>query len=191
MEYLSILAVSASINHGLLGAILAFGAANANIDSQNLADSTTIELGIEGYIKPRCVIQIDTPQSHLTLTGQDGRYTQSFDVDCNQHLSVEMRSLNGALLHTKSELQSPDAEFSDRINYQVDFSVAAPGASVVSARSQDMFDNSVSGSIGTIPYKTEGNLHFSWSSDKPLLSGEYGDVIEIRVIGDGGMGRRS
>ena len=191
MKNLSVLAISASIKLGLLGTLLVFGSANANINSQNVAGSTTIELGIEGFIKPHCIIEFDSSRSNIPLTAKAGQYTQSFEVDCNQHLSVEMQSLNGAFLHENSKLLIQSPEFTDRVNYQVDFAVSAPGASVVSARSQDMFENPVVGSIGVIPFKTKGNLHFSWSPDKPLIAGEYGDVIEIRVTGDGGMNGRS
>jgi hypothetical protein len=191
MKRLFPLAISARNTLGFLGAILAFGTANAKINSQSPDGATTIELGIEGYIKPHCAIQLDPSIPNLNLSSNVGKYTQSFGVNCNQRLHVEMRSLNGALVHSKNEDLSHNPKFSDRINYRLEFSVAAPGASTLSAYSQDMFEDSVSGSIGTIPYKTKGNLHFSWSSEKPLLAGEYGDVIEIRVSGDGGMKGRS
>ena len=153
--------------------------------------SVTLDLALQGYIRPHCSIKLDTRDVHEVLTDQAGTTEFGFDVNCNQRLRVEIQSQNGGLLHENWQniLHSPG--FTDRVAYDLEFSVEADGAEAVRVNSKDIVNMPGGGSIGVTPFESRGNIQINWSPEVPLIAGSYGDVIEIRVTGEGGMGGRS
>ena len=179
----------------VMGAALAHETAIADdegMDSTSYRNaSVTLDLALQGYIRPHCSIKLDTRDVHEILTDEAGSTDFGFDVNCNQRLSVEIKSQNGGLLHENWQniLFSPG--FADRIAYDLEFSVEAEGAEPVRVNSLDIVNMPGGGSIGVTPFESRGNVQINWSPEVPLIAGSYGDVIEIRVTGEGGMGGRS
>lgn len=181
----------------LLTGLISFGHASAgeSIPSTALSkgghshhSSETLKLGITGHIKPRCALSLDTNDLHQVLTDSAGSARVGFDVNCNQRLAVQIKSQNGALLHDSWQSLRSSPGFTDRVPYELEFSVGVDGARSIHVNSADIANLPLGGSTGVIPYQARGKLQFNWSPELPLIGGNYGDVIEIRVTGEGGMG---
>jgi hypothetical protein len=148
------------------------------------ADAT---LEIRGRISPRCAVEFSAAAVHVDLTDSAGSEQVPFSVDCNQPLVVHMTSHNGGLMHSshKSGVRSPG--FTSLLRYTATFSVDAGNTRPVAFESDRMMAGA-SGSIGAAPYRAQGSLDLNWTPEAPLLGGRYGDVIEIRVSGEGETG---
>ncbi len=176
---------------GLASAGSYTGAQSAYSKPQHTQSTTTLDLGIKGYIKPHCSLHLDTNDVHQTLTDGAGSARVGFDVNCNQRLAVRIKSQNGALLHESWQSLETSPGFTERVPYELEFSVGVDGAHPIHVSSQDVVNTPLGGSTGVIPYHARGKLQFNWSPEAPLIGGNYGDVIEIRVTGEGGRGGRS
>ena len=185
----------------LLAGAVSFGLASAGdynqlssvspVGKHSYHSSTTLDLGIHGYIKPHCALHLDVKDIRETLTDDSGSTHVGFDVNCNQRLSVEIKSQNGALLHENWQRLISSPGFTDRVPYELEFSVGVDGAQPIQVNSRDIANMPRGGSTGVVPYQARGKRQLNWSPELPLIGGNYGDVIEIRVTGEGGMGGHS
>jgi len=151
------------------------------------ADETVdLKLKLDGYVKPHCSIDIPDNKAWFYIYDEAGEASLDFSVNCNQHLKVEISSLNGGLRH-EAYNRIPDYEgFSEFVPYDLSFAINATNAQTLNFESEHIQTTPGRGSINVIPYSADGTLNLSWSPDEPLIAGDYRDVIEIRVTGDGG-----
>lgn len=177
------LAISASI--GI--AVLLSQPANGTSGYYSSADETVdLKLKLDGYVKPNCSIDIPENKLWFTIYDDAGQASVDFAVNCNQPLKVEVSSLNGGLRHEAFN-RIPDYEgFSEFLPYDISLAINAPDAKTLLFESEHIQTTPGRGSINVIPYSADGTLDLSWSPNEPLIAGEYRDVIEIRVAGDGG-----
>jgi len=77
--------------------------------------------------------------------------------------------------------------FDNFLPYNLTFAIDALDAQPVMFESQSIKGTHGEGSVGVIPFQTTGYVMLDWAPGEPLVAGNYRDVIEIRVIGDGGM----
>lgn len=121
----------------------------------------------------------------LTLNDRPGRARLPFSVDCNQTMDIAVTTRNGgmALQSQRGFVASPG--FIALLPYDLDFSIDRAGAQTITFNSENLRESPGTGSFGVIPFVTRGALELSWSPSLPLIGGEYGDVIEIRVSGRG------
>ena len=150
--------------------------------------SVNLELDLRGYVKPRCELNLSTNDIYTVLTDGPGQETVPFNVNCNQRLSVSMQSRNGGLQHEKHGIWDTSTGFTGFLPYKLEFTVNADGAEPVVEESEKIKAVPGGGSIGTIPFRAKGNLKLSWVPEGNLFGGRYGDVIEIRVSGEGETG---
>ena len=148
------------------------------------AADATATLEIVGEISPRCSISLREVTIGRVLNDGPGGEHVDFAVDCNQRLTVNMRSLYGGLQHEAHDRLGVSPGFISFLPYTASFEVAAPGASPVVFRSEEMIGGAT-GSIGVAPYKAQGRLNVNWTPEAHLIGGAYSDVIEIRVSGEG------
>jgi hypothetical protein len=153
----------------------------------NKADeSVDLKLRLDGYIKPHCSINIPNKKLWFYIRDEAGQASIDFEVNCNQPLNVEVSSKNGGLKHTAFN-RIPDYDgFSEFVPYELSLAVDAPDAKTLNFESEHIQVMPGGGSIGVIPYSANGTLDLSWLPEEPLIAGEFRDVIEIRVTGDGG-----
>jgi len=182
--------LAGAASFGLVSAGSATGMSEGFSSSKYSHSAATLELDIKGYINPHCALHLDTYDLHRTLTDGAGSARIGFDVNCNQRLAVKIKSQNGALLHENWHSLQMSPGFTDRVPYELEFSVSVDGAHPIHVNSQDVANTPLGGSTGVIPYHARGKLQFNWSPEVPLIGGRYGDVIEIHVTGEGGMGGR-
>jgi len=166
-------------------------ASSAGQDSRGSAipASVNLELAVRGYIKPRCELRLDSNQIHAVLTDGNGSASVDLKVNCNQRLSVSMQSRNGGLMHEKHGIWDTSTGFTGFVPYQLTFDVKARGTSPIVVESKQIQAVPGGGSIGAIPYRADGKLSLNWKPEGNLFGGRYGDVIEIRVSGEGETGR--
>lgn len=145
-----------------------------------------LKLALDGYVKPHCTIDIPDNKVWFTLLDEAGSASVDFAVNCNQYLKVEITSQNGGLRHEAFNRIPDYAGFSEFVPYDLSLAINAPDAKTLSFESEQIQTTPGRGSIDVIPYSADGTLDLSWSPDEPLIAGEYRDVIEIRVTGDGG-----
>jgi hypothetical protein len=169
--------------YGWLIATLAITpAVHASNGSNN--DGVDLDLTIIGRISPKCEINLPEKAVHVQLFDRPGNEQVEFTVNCNQKLSVTMTSLNGGLEHVTHSRGEQFEGFQNFLPYTAQFDVNADGAQVVSIDSEAMVGGAT-GSIGVVPFSTNGTLNLSWDPEQPLVGGTYEDVIEIRVTGAG------
>src|SRR3546814_911961 len=144
--------------------------------------SQSLELKIFGKVSPKCELSFSDDEADVVLTEQAGTTTLPFAVDCNERMNVQMRSLNGGLQHVEVGREPRFNGFANFVPYTATFRIDAEGARGVSAESREM-TSPVRGSVGKIPFQSNGELSFAWAATPPLLGGQYRDVIEIRVRG--------
>lgn len=189
--FISTCLIAGTVSVGLTSASSATGSQDVKSSSSYSHSAATLELAIKGYIKPHCALHLDTHDLHQTLTDGAGSARVGFDVNCNQRLGIRIKSQNGALLHENWQSLQTSPGFTHRVPYELEFSVGVDGAQPIHVNSQDIAETPLGGSTEVIPYHARGKLQFNWSPEAPLIGGNYGDVIEIRVTGEGGMGGRS
>lgn len=144
---------------------------------------STLELKIRGKISPKCEISLSKKAVEVVLNDHAGTESLPFRIDCNQRMSVVMRSLNGGLQHVDIGREARFPGFANYVPYRATFALDSNGAVPVSARSEEM-STGAGGSLSVVPYQTTGSLNLAWDEGLPLLGGQYRDVIEIRVSGD-------
>lgn len=150
------------------------------------AETVDLKLKLDGFIKPHCSIDIPDNKAWFYLYDEADSASVDFAVNCNQPLKVEISSRNGGLRHEAFD-RIPDYEgFSEFVAYSLSLAIDAPDAEKLNFESEHIQTTPGRGSIGVIPYSADGTLGLSWMPDEPLIAGEYRDVIEIRVTGDGG-----
>lgn len=155
-------------------------------ESFTSASSTNLELKIAGKISPKCDVRLAEEDVELDFSSRDGHQDFLVEVDCNQELGIEMRSQHGGFrLETIGKNMPKARGFTGFVPYAAEFSVNALGAQPVLVNSELMKNSASGGSIGVIPYKTNGNLSLKWSAKADLFGGRYSDVIEIRASGNG------
>jgi hypothetical protein len=142
-------------------------------------------LSVTGHISPRCEFDLPDNSVNVRLTDRAGRASLPFTVDCNQPLSLSVSTRNGGLKLRSSEGFTASPGFISHLPYRLDFSVDAANAQPLSFDSDDIQSVPGTGGFGVIPFSTQGSLALSWSPELPLIGGEYGDVIEIRISGNG------
>ncbi|NNF00980.1 MAG: hypothetical protein HKN25_18330, partial [Pyrinomonadaceae bacterium] len=131
-------------------------------------------------------VQILDNQIELDFSNLTGFENVNVDIDCNQELVVEMQSRHGGFqLVTPGREHQANNGFTAFVPYTAEFSVNALNSQKIRVESADMKGVTRGGSIGVIPYQSNGNLKLIWSSDTPMLGGRYIDVIEIRTSGKG------
>jgi len=171
------------------GIAVAFSQPAIGSDSRGyeVADSTAdLKLKLDGFIKPYCSIDIPDDKLWFPIYDEAGDSSVAFNVNCNQDLKVEISSLNGGLQHAAFH-RIPDYDgFSEFLPYNLSFAIDAANAQALNFQSEQIKAAPGRGSIGIIPYSASGRLDLSWAPSEPLIAGEYRDVIEIRVTGDGG-----
>lgn len=149
-------------------------------------ESKDLQLKLDGYIKPHCSIDIPDNKLWFPIYDEAGYSSVEFNVNCNQALNVEINSRNGGLQHIAFN-RIPDYEgFSEFVPYNLSFAIDAANAQALNFQSEQIKAAPGRGSIGIIPYSASGSLDLSWATNEPLIAGEFRDVIEIRVTGDGG-----
>lgn len=142
-----------------------------------------LALSIYGKISPKCELALNDRNIDVILTDKAGTASLPFTLDCNQKMSVQLRSLNGGLQHEALGSAPKYAGFVNFVPYTATFQVNADGAQPFSAESKRM-TSAVQGHIGRGSSQTTGAISFAWEATPPLLGGRYKDVIEIRVSGD-------
>ena len=147
--------------------------------------SKTLRLKLKGHVRPHCGIGLENQQIFENLTDGPGHRVIAFEVDCNEELQIEMRSLNGGLQHENASLIGVQPGFLTLLPYDLSVNVQASNAQTVNVGSQEIKNIFRGGSIGVIPYRTSGQLELRWSPENPLIGGRYRDVIEIRTSGKG------
>jgi len=178
------LAVMASIGIAVTSSQPAIATGSHSYGSAN--ESVDLKLKLDGYIKPHCSINIPDEKLWFYIYDEAGQASVDFAVNCNQPISVEVSSRNGGLQHTAFN-RIPDYDgFSEFVPYDLSLAIDAPNAKTLSFTSEHIQTAPGRGSVGVIPYSADGSLDLSWSPKEPLIAGEYRDVIEIRVTGDGG-----
>lgn len=153
-------------------------------------EKVDLKLKLNGFIKPHCSIDIPDNKLWFYIYDEAGQASTDFSVNCNQPLQVEITSLYGGLRHTAFDRIPDYPGFSEFVPYDMAFSVNVPNAKTLKFDSEHVQTTPGGGSINVIPYSAEGTLDLSWSPTEPLIAGEYSDVIEIRVTGDGGSNGR-
>jgi hypothetical protein len=167
---------------------LAFVASAANANGNQADNSAELKLSVGGKITAKCSIALDENQVAVILNDSAGNAAVGFSVDCNQRLAMSVSTRNGglALIAQPGFVDSPG--FSSFQPYKLDFSISTPGANPLSFNSDAIKSVPGTGIFGVIPYSAQGNLALSWQTRQPLIGGNYSDIIEIRVSGEGESG---
>jgi hypothetical protein len=152
------------------------------------SSSAELKLAVGGKITPRCSLSLNDNQVGVILDDRAGNASVGFSVDCNQRLALSVSTRNGglALLASPGFVDSPG--FASFQPYKLDFSIGTSGANPLSFNSEAIKSVPGSGSFGVIPFAAQGNLALSWQTNLPLIGGNYSDIIEIRVSGEGESG---
>jgi len=181
MLYIYVRATKAFILTASALSSLAFGSYAANAHSVNGAHQS-LQLNISGQISPKCGLSFPDNEADVVLTERAGTTSLPFAVSCNQRMNVQLRSLNGGLQHTEVGRAPRFNGFANFVPYTLTFSIDSEGARDVSADSREM-TSPVQGTVGQIPFESNGSLTLAWATTPPLLGGQYRDVIEIRISG--------
>ncbi len=122
-------------------------------------------------------------QIDLSTSGSD---TLDFEIDCNQPVTVTLRSENGALVNQNPAFRSlsDGAQWIAEVPYVATISVDRVGLRG-QADSRDMNGRGVSFSSRQIPFDSPASVTLAWRQVGPnLLSGNYGDVVRVTVSAD-------
>ncbi len=170
----------------LLGGALAAQA--ETLENKPKAHTVTLDLALAGYIKPACHFDLDDAALALVLDDRAGNRIVPFQLDCNVPVSFEVESAHGGMRHAALDRLPATDAFQVELPYNLEFSFDAENASSFAMSSADIAVTPGAGTPGVIPYKSRGRVRLDWMPERPLVAGQYRDVIRIRVIGDGPAG---
>jgi hypothetical protein len=167
-------------------AALAMAVATSSVSAQanERDDQATLRLNVSGTIASRCMISFADTRIVLNLGAAVGQVRLPFDVDCNDRMSVQLRSRLGALQHERSASIIPSVGFGSEQPYRLSLALGS-GEGSRSYESRDIFAAPAVYETAAIPGVTTGQLSVAWERSQPLLGGRYYDIIEIRVSAAG------
>lgn len=152
--------------------------------AHNDGSTETLRLRIAGEIPARCAIGFSDRRAELALERSSGTFDLPFSVDCNDLMTVSVKSRFGAMLHAQAPDIQPSPGFDQEQPYRVALRLQGHAVSPT-FESRDIRDVPGTFSPDTVPGVTTGELSLSWRRSQPLLGGEYSDILEIRVSGAG------
>lgn len=144
----------------------------------------TLRLRIAGTIPARCAIGFSDRRAELALERASGTFDLPFSVDCNDLMTVRVKSRFGAMVHVQKPDIQPSPGFGQEQPYRIALALQG-GAVSPTFESRDIRDVPGTFSTESVPGTTTGKLSLSWRRTQPLLGGEYNDILEIRVSGAG------